>query len=203
MEYTHILDLSPTEFEKHCRTFLESYAEKENLQNFKITHNKIIKTHDGKYQIDVYAEFTALGVRFKVLCECKRYKNRVNRDKVAILHQKLNSIGAQKGILISTSDFQSGALEYAKEHGIALIKAENYDFTQLSHSSGKTESDKNDPFIYAEKHFPPYCAYECTVDDEPLRIYPSKEYVRELIIKQYQLVKEAYGVDLSINFPEI
>lgn len=111
MEHKHICDLTPIEFEKYCYDFLNGYAQNEGLQNFKITHNKKIKASDGKYQIDVYAEFTAMGSRFKVLCECKKYKNRVNRDKVAILHRKLESIGAQKGILISTSDFQSGAVE--------------------------------------------------------------------------------------------
>lgn len=34
----------------------------------------------------------------------------------------VQSLGAQKGILISTSNFQSGAIEYAKTHGIALIQ---------------------------------------------------------------------------------
>ena len=65
---------------------MKGFAEKEKLQDFKIIHNTKIKASDGKYQIDVYAEFTAMGSRFKVLCECKKYKNRVNRDKVAILH---------------------------------------------------------------------------------------------------------------------
>ena len=128
MEHEKICDLAPTEFEQYCCEFLAGYAEKEKLQDFKITHNKILKASDGRYQIDVYAEFTAMGSQFKVLCECKKYKNRVNRDKVAILHRKLESIGAQKGILISTSDFQSGAIEYAKAHGITLIKATDYEF---------------------------------------------------------------------------
>ena len=100
MEHKHICDLTPTGFERYCYDFLNGYAQNEGLQDFKITHNKKIKVSDGKYQIDVYAEFTAMGSRFKVLCECKKYKNRVNRDKVAILHRKLESIGAQKGILI-------------------------------------------------------------------------------------------------------
>ena len=34
----------------------------------------------------------------------------------------LRAIGAQKGIVVSTSNFQSGAIDYAKAHGIALIQ---------------------------------------------------------------------------------
>ena len=107
MTYKRISDMTPTEFERCCLDILSGYAEEEHLNGFEITHNKIIKASDGRYQIDVYAEFTAMGARFKILCECKKYKYRVGWEKVAVLHRKLDSIGAQKGILISTSDFQS------------------------------------------------------------------------------------------------
>lgn len=204
MEHKHICDLMPIEFEKYCYDFLNGYAQKEGLQDFKITHNTKLKASDGKYQIDVYAEFTAMGSRFKVLCECKKYKNRVNRDKVAILHRKLESIGAQKGILISTSDFQSGAVEYGKAHGITLIKAEDYHFEYLSHSSGQQQNDDNDPFLYAEKHMPPYVAFDCTADtEEPLKIYPTREMIKELLIEQNHKIKEVLGIDVPLDFSDI
>ena len=38
------------------------------------------------------------------------------------MYDKIRATGAQKGILISTSGFQSGAIKYASEHGIALIQ---------------------------------------------------------------------------------
>ena len=204
MERKSIYELTPTETEEYCCGFLKGYAEKEKLQNFKIIHNTKIKASDGKYQIDVYAEFTAMGSRFKVLCECKKYKNRVNRDKVAILHRKLESIGAQKGILISTSDFQSGAIEYAKSHGIALIKAEDYHFEYLSHSSGQQQNDDNDPFLYAEKHMPPYVAFDCTSDtDEPQKIYPTREMIKKLLIEECQKIKEVLGMNVDPDFSQI
>lgn len=193
--------ISPIEFEIRCKNILEGYAETEGLQNFRITHNKIIPAHDGNYQIDVYAEFTAMGVQFKVLCECKRYKNRVNREKVATLHRKLESIGAHKGILISTSDFQSGAIEYGRIHGIALIKVENYHFEYLSHSSGSAKSDENDPFIYAETHMPPYVALDCTAEaKEPVKVYPTKQMIRTLLIEQNLKIKEVLGIDVPLDY---
>ncbi len=204
MEHKHICDLTPTEFERYCCEFLMGYAEEERLQDFKITHNKIVKASDGRYQIDVYAEFTAMGSRFIVLCECKKYKSRVNREKVAILHRKLESIGAQKGILISTSDIQSGAIEYGRAHGITLIKAEDYHFEYLSHSSGHQQNDGSDPFLYAERHMPPYVAFNCTADtDEPIKIYPTREMIKVLLIEQNQKIKEVLGIDIPLDFSEI
>lgn len=38
-----------------------------------------------------------------------------------ILQQKLQSTGCQKGLIFSTSEFQSGAIEFAKTRGIALV----------------------------------------------------------------------------------
>ena len=67
--------ISPTEFEVLCLEILNSYAEVEHLSNFFIQHNAHIPTDDGTYQIDVYASFTAMGVEFKVITECKRYSN--------------------------------------------------------------------------------------------------------------------------------
>lgn len=203
MEQKRICDMTPTEFEECCCNVLAGYADNEKINDFKIIHNRIIKASDGKYQIDVYAEFTAMGAQFKVLCECKRYKYRVSREKVAILHRKLESIGAHKGILISTSEFQSGAIEYAKAHGIALIKAEDYHFEYLSHSSGKSENNVNDPFLYAEKHMPSYVAFDYTVDaDEPYKIYPTRKLIKELLIEQNRKIKELLGIDVPLDFAD-
>lgn len=200
MDRKTLSEITPTEFEMRCRDILAGYAESERLRNFRITHNKIIHAHDGKYQIDIYAEFIAMGVQIRVLCECKRYKNRVNRDKVAILHRKLDSIGAHKGILISTSDFQSGAIEYAKTHGIALIKAEDYHFEFLSHSSGEKDPDENDPFLYLEHHWPPYEAFDCTKGaDNPVKVYPTKEMVKRLYAERQQKMKEVLGIDIPLD----
>ena len=74
--------MTPTEFEKCCCDILSGYAEAEGLNGFQIIHDKHIKTSDGFYQIDIYAEFSAMHTRIKVLCECKKYKNRISREKL-------------------------------------------------------------------------------------------------------------------------
>ena len=202
MDQQYVCSITPTEFEKYCLEILSGYAEEEKLKNFKITHNVKIPVEDGTYQIDVYASFTAMGVEFKVLCECKQYSSPVGREKVVILNDKLKSLGAQKGILLSTSGFQSGAIQYAKVHGIALIRVEDYHFEYLSHSNGQLENDDDDPFLYAEKNMPPYVAFECT-DDEPRKIYPTRAMIKELLLEMNRKVKEIMGIDIDLSFPDI
>ena len=204
MAQNYVCSITPTEFERYCKEILLGYAEEEKLPDFTIIHDTKLTAHDGTYQIDLYATFTAMGAEFKVLCECKQYKHRVNREKVVVLADKVKSLGAHKGILLSTSDFQSGAIQYAKEHGIDLIKVEDYHFEYLSHSSGQPENDDNDPFLYAEKHAPPYVAFDCTADtDEPLKVYPSRSMIKKLLIEQNNRIKELWGIDFDIDFPEI
>lgn len=114
------MDLTPEEFEQYSLDLLTEQTQ--NLENLVIKHNTIIETYDGNYQIDGYIEFTVIGIKYKTIVECKHYQSSITREKVQVLHGKIQSLGAQKGILISTSNFQSGAMEYARVHGIALIQ---------------------------------------------------------------------------------
>ncbi len=56
-----------------------------------------------------------------MLVECKRHRDPVKRDLVLALHAKLADVGAHKAMMFSTGGFQKGAVEYASEHGIALV----------------------------------------------------------------------------------
>jgi restriction system protein len=114
------MDITPGEFEKYSLDLLTEQTQ--NLENLVIEHNTIIEAYDGNYQIDGYIEFTVMGIKYKTILECKHYKSAITREKVQILYGKIQSLGAQKGILISTSNFQRGAMEYARAHGIALIQ---------------------------------------------------------------------------------
>ena len=113
-------NITPTDFEKLVHSYLSNLGEK--LNSFESTHNLIIKKIDGNYQIDVYAEFIALGGHIKVLIECKKHKNQIKRETVQLLYDKLRATSTHKGMIFSTSGFQSGAIKFAKVHGIALVK---------------------------------------------------------------------------------
>ena len=116
---TH-LDMSPVDFEKYALQILRQQLH--GMENCRIEHNKIIEVSDGNYQIDGYIEFSLMGVTYKTLVECKHYKVSIGREKVQVLYDKLRACGAQKGILVSSSNFQSGAITYATQHGIALVQ---------------------------------------------------------------------------------
>lgn len=177
-----VASISATDFEKYCLEVLKAYAEAEELKNFSILHNQKVQTSDGEYQIDIMAEFMALSVSFKVIIECKRYTRPVEREKIVVLADKIRSLGAHKGILISTSGFQSGAAEYAKQHGIALIQI----FDKfVMHIQAQASSNPQVDSIIKEiiERSPEFYAYQWNTyltDFPDKKIYPSESMLSKI-----------------------
>ena len=146
----NILDMTPIEFEKFCVDFLKN--ETKNLEGIDIKHDETITTDDGDYQIDGTMTYEIASLEYKTLIECKHYKHPISREKVQILYDKIRATGYNKGILISTSTFQQGALQFAKKHGIALIqiveKSAIYHTRMLN--SSHTEFDNQYCFLMQE-----------------------------------------------------
>lgn len=113
-------EMTPEEFERVSLKILNEQMK--GVDNLKIEHDVIFKKEDGNYQIDGTMYFEIMGMKYLTLVECKRYKSAITREIVQLLYDKIRAIGAQKGVIISTSNFQKGALEFAKVHGIALIQ---------------------------------------------------------------------------------
>ena len=94
---------------------------------------------DGEFKFDVTIRFTAFGgAKFLVVCECKKHKNPIKRDVIQTLKSKKESVGAQKGFVIATASFQSGAEEYAKKHGIALCEIVSGDIAYIQNNAQRT-----------------------------------------------------------------
>jgi restriction system protein len=92
------------------------------LDRFRVEEQEIVTAPDGRYRIDVTARFQALNADFLILIECKDHSRPVEREDVQVLADKKRAVGAQKAMLFSTNGFQRGAIEYAANHGVALIR---------------------------------------------------------------------------------
>jgi restriction system protein len=112
--------ITPRDYELQVKATLDAAAP--SLSDYRSEHREILAGLDGEFEIDVTVRFSALGGTYLTLIECKHYKRPVGREKVQALLTKMQSVGAHKGMIFSTSGFQSGASEYAKAHGIALIE---------------------------------------------------------------------------------
>ena len=115
-----VTELTAEGFELAVKQMLEAAGSE--LKEFVTEHRTNIQGVDGTYEIDVKATFTALDVDFQILVECKHHKHPIKREVVQILHDRIRSTGSHKGLIFATSTFQRGALDYARTHGIALIR---------------------------------------------------------------------------------
>jgi restriction system protein len=127
--------LSPQAFEDHVRDWLVSTGA--NLSEFTTTRLEKIEGAGGQYEIDVLVRLELFnGASLVILVECKHHKNSIKRDVVMVLESKLRDTKAHKGMIFSTCDFQSGALTFAKAHGIATLRVTDAGMEYMTRSFG-------------------------------------------------------------------
>jgi restriction system protein len=128
--------ISSVQFELQVKRFMESTAGK--LKDFQTVHRESMDGQDGTYEIDITARFKIFGADFLVLVECKNHKNHIKREHVQMLHAKQVSLSAQKAMLFATTPFQDGAVEYANQHGIALVQLASGETLYFTKSGNRT-----------------------------------------------------------------
>lgn len=112
------------EFEAHIASYLRLMAHVEGRApgSYQVTPGDLIERPGGAFTFDVTIRFRSFGVDYLTVGECKHHQRRIQRSVVNELHSKVESVRAHKGIIFSTSGFQSGAIAFAKELGrIALV----------------------------------------------------------------------------------
>lgn len=120
-KFPQVEEITPEKFELQVKSWLESTAS--NLESFSAEHRKDLQGLDGEYEIDIVAKFRAFaGAEFLMIVECKKHKNPIKREIIQVLKQKQLSLGAHKAMIVSTAKFQSGAIEFARNHGVSLVQ---------------------------------------------------------------------------------
>jgi hypothetical protein len=129
-------DITPKAYEEAVAAIAKSMNL--DLVGWEVKHLDPIEGLDGTYIMDVTARFQLAGMDFLILFECKRHKDPVKRSDVQVLLTKLQSTGAQKGVVVAATGFQSGALEFAKAHGIACVRLVDNAWTYITRHTATT-----------------------------------------------------------------
>lgn len=122
-------EITPAEFERFVLGLFEPLRSNHSLRNLRIQNHEVVEGLDGEFDFDATVRYEVAGMAFLVLVEAKLHKDPIKREMVQVLHQKLQSVGAQKAVLVSTAPFQSGALTFALKHGISLVTVTEGRFT--------------------------------------------------------------------------
>jgi len=131
-------DLTPTAYEEAVAEIAKSM----NLElvGWEVKHLDSVEGLDGTYIMDVTARFRLAGMDFLILFECKRHTSPAKRSDIQVLLTKLQSTGAQKGVVVAATGFQRGALEFAKAHGIACVRLVDNAWTYLTRHTSEGAS---------------------------------------------------------------
>lgn len=84
-------------------------------------HNVKIQGIRAVHQIDVLLTCKIHGIQFRTVIECKHWKARVSKEKVAALKTIMDDVGAEKGMIVSKAGFQAGARNQAQKTNIDLV----------------------------------------------------------------------------------
>ncbi|MCD4695152.1 MAG: restriction endonuclease, partial [Bacteroidales bacterium] len=108
------------EYEKYIKTVFTQILKNEDIQNIFVDHDVKLKGKTGTHQIDVYWEYKQFGELIKVAVECKRYSKNVSIGVVRDFNSVLQDLNCSKGIIVTTTGFQKGAIEFASNNNISL-----------------------------------------------------------------------------------
>jgi len=85
---------------------------------------KSIEGVRGKHKIDVYVKFRQYGIECVWIIECKYWNQNVSKEKVLALQAIVDDVGADRGVIVSKTGFQSGAIRAAVKTNITLTSLE-------------------------------------------------------------------------------
>lgn len=93
-----------------------------NSCGYTVETPKKIRTARGEVEIDVYANDSDISV----VCECKYWESNIPQNIIFSFRSVVGDIGANKGIVIAKSGFQSGAYENIRNTNIELKTWEDF-----------------------------------------------------------------------------
>ena len=153
-------EITPGEFEEFVAGELLGAAGSEVDDLVVTVHEKVVGA-DGVYDFDATVRYRFAGMAFLVVVEAKLHRNPIKRELVQVLHQKIHSVGAHKGVMVATSPYQAGAKEFATAHGIALVTVTEGRFVFATRNAATVR-----PTFVAHYHGPGSRGLVLSADDE-------------------------------------
>jgi hypothetical protein len=75
----------------------------------------------AKRQIDVRVYQKTKLHTLKIIIECKRWKDKVDRQVLDVLASGVDDLNASKGVIFTTKGYEEGAIQYAKSKNIDIF----------------------------------------------------------------------------------
>jgi len=110
------------DYEKVTRAIFQTLVDQDQAQNISVEHNKQLQGKYLSHQCDVYWKFESAGMEYSTIVECKNWNQRLKQENLLAFRAKLEDLNNPKGVIVTRSGYQKGAVKYAKAHGILLYE---------------------------------------------------------------------------------
>lgn len=121
------------EYEKLTQYIFNQIVNQNQVDNIEVQHNVIIQGKSTTHQIDVYWKFEVGGEEYCAIVQAKDWKSRVPQKEMLAFNDIIRDLPyGTKGIFVSLSGYQQGAIDVAKANGITIYelrppKSEDWD----------------------------------------------------------------------------
>lgn len=110
------------EYEKLTQNIFSQILNQTAVNTIEVKHDVILQGITTTHQIDVYWEFDFSGIKYRTIIQAKDWKNKVPQKEMLAFKAIIDDLpSGTKGIYVSKSGYQSGAVEVAKKHGISIF----------------------------------------------------------------------------------
>jgi hypothetical protein len=107
------------DYESLVEVVFTQLLEQDSVKNIVIEKNKILQGKTTSHEIDVYWEFFAGGIKYSTIIQAKDWEQKVPQGEMLKLKAIIDDLpGQPRGIFITKTGYQSGAMDVAKANGI-------------------------------------------------------------------------------------
>lgn len=101
---------------------------------FTLLTNSLVSGRSGvSYQVDLEVRFNIAGINYLTIFDIKHRRGKLGAEDILQFSAKTDDVGADKGVIVSSSGFSSAALQLGRAKGLTLF--------HVSENSAKLEPE--------------------------------------------------------------
>ncbi len=111
------------EYEKLTQYIFDQIVNQQQVNTIEVQHDVVLQGKSTTHQIDVYWRFEVGGEEYSTIVQAKDWKNKVPQKEMLAFNDIIRDLPyGTKGIFVSQSGYQKGAIEVAKANGITIYE---------------------------------------------------------------------------------
>lgn len=115
------------EYEIFVRGIFQSILNQTSVKNVEVRHDIELAGLTSKHKVDIYWKFIVGGIEYETIVQAKDWRTRVSKGQLMEFKGVLDDLPGQvRGVFITKTGYQRGALEVAKGYGILLYELNEF-----------------------------------------------------------------------------